>query len=121
MNTPKTAQGNRRKSATDYNCRVTFLGSGNVDNLGNIAAATVVCTCWANVKAVISVRGAAMLKADSILQKTNYEICIRWRDDIDESMLVEIKGKQFTLDNLADPDGQGIELRMIVSEVDENI
>ena len=121
MNTPKTAQGVRRKSATDFNCRVTFLGSGNVDNLGNIAAASVVCTVWANVKAVISVRGAAMLKADEILQKTNYEVAMRWRDDVDESMLVEIKGKQFTLDNLADPDGQQIELRMICSEVDENI
>jgi len=121
MNMPKTAQGNRRKSATDFNCRVTFLGAGTPDNLGNISSATEVCTVWANVRAVISTRGAAELKASGILQKTNYEVAMRWRDDIDESMLVQIKGKQFSLDNLADPDGQQIELRMICSEVNENI
>ena len=118
---PKTPRGTRRMSVVDYNQRISFLASGSLDNLGNIAAPAIFCTVWANLKAVISVRGAAILKGDQILSKTNYEIAMRYRDDIDESMAVQFRGQTFTIDNIADPTGERIELRMIASLVDERI
>ena len=118
---PKTPSGVRRKSATDYNVRVSFLGTGNVDNMGNIASAAVVCTVWANVKAMQSVRGAAILKSDEILQKTNYIVTIRHRTDVNESMLLQISNDMFSIDNMGDPDGRGIELAMVCSQVDQSI
>jgi SPP1 family predicted phage head-tail adaptor len=118
---PKTPSGVRRKSATDYNVSVSFLNNGNVDNMGNIAAPSVLCTVWANVKAMQSVRGAAILKSDQILQKTNYIVTIRHRTDVDEGMLLQLKGQTFSIDNMADPDGRGIELAMVCSEVDQSI
>lgn len=121
MNTPKTADGRRRKSATDYNVQVNFLNNGNVDNMGNIAAPSVLCTTWANVKAMQSVRGAAILKSDQILQKTNYIVTIRHRTDVDGSMLLQVRGDVFTIDDMGDPDGRGVELAMICSQVDQSI
>src|SRR3984957_1665144 len=118
---PKTPSGVRRKSATDYNCRVSFLGQGNVDNMGNIAAPSVLCTCWANIKAMQSVRGAAILKSDQILQKTNYIVTIRHRTDVNEDMFLQISGQVFSIDNMGDPDGRGVELAMVCSEVDQSI
>ena len=121
MSLPKTPSGVKRKSATDFNCQVSFLSGGDVDNYGNIAAPAVYCTVWANMKALQSVRGAAILKADQILQKTNYLVTIRYRDDITEAMLLQFRGKNFSVDSIGDPDGRGVELTMICSEVDETI
>src|ERR1700728_16230 len=73
------------------------------ENTRNIAAPAVLCTCWANVKAMQSVRGAAILKSDQILQKVNFLVTIRHRTDVDESMLLQIKGQNFSIDNMADP------------------
>jgi SPP1 family predicted phage head-tail adaptor len=121
MNMPKTASGVRRKSSTDMNVRVSFLSGANLDNFGNVAAPTVFLTVWANVKAAMSVRGAAILKPDEILQKTNYIVTMRHRTDVDESMIMVIRGAQFTIDNMGDPDGRGVELVMVVSQVDQAI
>jgi SPP1 family predicted phage head-tail adaptor len=118
---PKTPSGVRRKSATDYNVSVSFLSGGNVDNFGNTATPSVFCTTWANVKAMQSVRGAAILKSDQILQKTNYIVTIRHRTDVDESMFLQINSDIFTIDNMGDPDGRGVELAMICSQVDQSI
>jgi SPP1 family predicted phage head-tail adaptor len=121
LSLPKTPSGVRRKSATDYNCQVSFLSGGDVDNYGNIAAPAAFCTVWANIKALQSVRGAAILKPDQILQKTNYMVVIRYRNDITESMVMQFNGKNFSIDSIGDPDGRGVELTMICSEVDETI
>ena len=121
MSLPKTPSGVRRKSATDYNVQVSFLTSGDVDNLGNIAALSVYCTTWANVKAMQSVRGAAILKSDQVLQKTNYIVTIRHRTDVDESMFLQIGADTFSIDNMGDPDGRGVELAMVCSHVDQSI
>jgi SPP1 family predicted phage head-tail adaptor len=118
---PKTPSGVRRKSATDYNVQVSFLSGANLDNFGNIAAPSVFCTCWANVKAMQSVRGAAILKADQVLQKTNYLVTIRHRKDVDESMFLQINSDTFSIDNMGDPDGRGVELAMVCSQVDKSI
>jgi SPP1 family predicted phage head-tail adaptor len=121
MSLPKTPSGVRRKSATDYNVQVNFLSGGDVDNYGNIAGPTVFATCWANVKAMQSVRGAAILKSDQILQKTNYLVTIRHRTDVNESMFLQISGDTFSIDNMGDPDGRGVELAMVCSQVDQSI
>jgi SPP1 family predicted phage head-tail adaptor len=118
---PKTPSGVRRKSATDYNVRVSFLSGDDVDNFGNIAAPSVYCTCWANVKAMQSVRGAAILKSDQILQKTNYLVTIRHRTDVNESMMLQIGADTFSIDNMGDPDGRCVELAMVCSQVDQSI
>jgi SPP1 family predicted phage head-tail adaptor len=118
---PKTPSGVRRKSATDYNVQIQFMSQGDVDNMGNVASPSVYATVWANMKAMQSVRGAAILKSDQILQKTNYLITIRYRPDIDESMLLQIQGKLFSIDNIGDPDGRQVELMMVCSEVDQSI
>jgi SPP1 family predicted phage head-tail adaptor len=118
---PKTPSGVRRKSATDFNVQVSFLSGGNVDNMGNIAAPAVFATVWANVKAMQSVRGAAIIKSDQILQKTNYIVTIRHRTDVNESMLLQIGADTFSIDNMGNPDGRGIELVMVCSQVDTSI
>jgi head-tail adaptor len=121
LSLPKTPSGVRRKSATDFNVQVSFLSGGNVDNMGNIAAPAIFCTTWANVKAMQSVRGAAILKSDQILQKTNYLVTIRHRTNVDESMLLQIGADVFSVDNMGDPDGRGVELAMVCSQVDQSI
>ena len=118
---PSTPSGVKRKSATDYNVQVSFLSGDNVDNYGNIAAPSVYCTVWANVKAMQSVRGAAILKSDQMLQNTNYLITIRHRTDVNESMLLQINADTFSIDNMGDVDGRGVELAMVCSQVDQSI
>jgi SPP1 family predicted phage head-tail adaptor len=118
---PSNPAGVRYKTATDYNLQVSFLTSGNVDNMGNIAAPSVLRTVWANVKAMQSVRGAAILKSDQILQKTNYLVTIRHRTDVNESMMLQIGADVFSVDSMADVDGRGVETTMIVSQTDQSI
>jgi SPP1 family predicted phage head-tail adaptor len=118
---PKNPTGVRRKSATDYNSQVSFLTGGSLDNLGNISAPSIYCTTWANVRAMQSVKGAAILKSDQILQKTNYLVTIRHRTDVNESMLLQIGNDRFSVDNIGDPDGRGVELTMVCSQVDQSI
>lgn len=101
-----------------FNKRIKFKSAGSPDNLGNISEPTVFCECWASVRAI---RGQALLKTDQVLQKEYYNVVIRYRAGLDESMIVEINGKDFQIDVMPDPDARKVELHLVCSEADENI
>jgi SPP1 family predicted phage head-tail adaptor len=108
----------RYKSATDYNVQISFLTQGDVDNLGNIASPSVYCVVWASVKEVPITRGGALLKADQIVQRAFYTVVTRYRDDVDESMLVQCNNQLMQIDSMGDVDGRGVELHLVCSAVD---
>ena len=115
---PKIPSGVRYKSATDYNVQISFLTQGDVDNLGNIASPSVYCTVWASVKQVPITRGGALLKADQIVQRSFYTVVCRYRNDVDESMLLQSGTQLMQIDSMGDPDGRGVELHLVCSAID---
>lgn len=81
--------------------RITFKKDMVEDDWVTDVGETSICSCWAMVTPL---NGKAYWEAQAGHSLVTHEIVIRYRKDVDATMIIEYNGRQFDIDYMFDVD-----------------
>lgn len=92
---------------------VTFKKKVGEDDWSVETTKDTVCQCWAKVTPI---SGKQFWEAQSVGTSITHEVYIRYREDVDASMLIEYKGREFDIVYIANIEEEGQYLKILAKE-----
>lgn len=92
---------------------ITFKRNVGEDDWDTETTQNEVCTCWAKIT---SIGGKQYWEAQSIGASVTHEIYIRYRDDIDNSMIICYKNREFDMVYMVDIDEDEKYIKILAKE-----
>lgn len=100
-------------SAGELNKRIAIKKELNQNDWVVTAEEDIITTCWAKITPI---SGRAYWEAQAQQSQITHEIIIRYRKNIDATMVVEYKGRKFNIDSVINIDEADRYLKLMAKE-----
>ena len=92
---------------------ITFKRRVGQDDWNTETTEDIVCQCWAKIGAI---GGKQYWEAQSVGSSVSHEIYLRYRDDIDASMIITYKNREFDIVYMNDMEEGGKYIKILAKE-----
>ena len=92
---------------------ITFKRNVGEDDWATETVQNEVCSCWAKI---VQIGGKQFWEAQSVGATVTHEIYIRYRDDVDGTMIISHKGRDFEIVYITSVDEDTKYLKILAKE-----